>query len=80
MPTLETLIVFSLAVTVMNISPGPSNLSVLSRTVSQGWAGGVTAALGLAVLFQYSPTAYLVLKLSGAAHLIYLGVRYFVQK
>ena len=94
MPTLETLIVFTLAATVMNISPGPSNLYVLSRTVSNGWPGGVTAALGLATgslvhvaapalglvaLFQYSPSAHVPLKLIGAAYLIYLGIRYYVQ-
>ena len=32
------------------------------------------------MLFQYSPAAYLELELNGTAYLIYLGVRYLVQK
>ena len=91
MPTIETLMIFTAAALLMNISPGPSNFYVMSRSVAQGWRGGAIAAMGLATgslvhvfaaalglsaVFHYSPTAYAVLKLVGAAYLIYLGIRY----
>ena len=93
MPSLETLLIFTAAALLMNISPGPSNFYVMSRSVAQGWRGGavaamglalgslvhvVAAALGLSTVFHYFPAAYGVLKLVGAAYLIYLGVRYLM--
>lgn len=92
MPTLETLIVFTAAAFVLTASPGPSNLYVLARSVSQGHragliaafglaAGGLVhvagAALGLAALFHHSATAFTVLKYVGAAYLIWLGIQCF---
>lgn len=92
MPSLETLVLFTVAALVMSLSPGPSNLYVLARSVSQGSAAGMLAALGLAIgslvhvaaaalglslLFEAAPTLYLVLKFTGAGYLIYLGVRTF---
>ncbi|WP_040521880.1 LysE family translocator [Aliiglaciecola lipolytica] len=90
MPSIETLIAFSIAAAIMSISPGPSNLYILARTMSDGHRSGVAAAggmaigsliyvlltaLGLAAIFRYSPTAYTVLKLCGAAYLIFLGIQ-----
>jgi threonine/homoserine/homoserine lactone efflux protein len=92
MPTLETLIVFSAAAFVLSASPGPSNLYVLARSVSQGHRAGLVAAfglaagglvhvagaaLGLAALFHHSATAFTVLKFVGAAYLIWLGIQCF---
>ena len=89
MPDVETLLVFTLAALVLNISPGPSNFYVLSRSVSQGTGAGLVAAIGLglgslvhvgaaaiglSVIFQASATAYTVFKLLGAAYLIWLGI------
>ncbi len=94
MPSFEVLIAFTLAALLMNLSPGPSNLYVMARSISHGFAGGAVAALGLAAgslvhvlattlgisaLFVYSPTAYTLVKLLGAAYLIYLGVRYYLS-
>lgn len=89
MPNAETLLVFTLAALVLNISPGPSNFYVLSRSVSQGTGAGLVAAFGLglgslvhvaaaavgiSVIFQASATAYTVFKLLGAAYLVWLGI------
>ena len=49
MPGLETLLIFTAAALAMNISPGPSNLYVMSRTIAQGWGAGVVSAVGLAM-------------------------------
>lgn len=92
MPSIEILITFSLAALLMNLSPGPSNLYVMARSIAQGVKGGMVAALGLAtgslihvaasvaglsVVFQYSPTLFLLVKLIGAGYLIYLGINYW---
>ncbi len=94
MPSAETLLVFAAAALVMNLSPGPSNFYVLSRSLAQGApagliaAGGLAAgslghvaaaALGLSAVFVYSPLAYTLLKLAGAGYLVYLGLSYFVS-
>ena len=38
----------------------------------------LATVLGLSALFNYSPTAYTMLKTIGALYLIYLGLRYFI--
>ena len=94
MPALETLVIFTVAALIMNLSPGPSNLYVMARSISQGVSGGATAAAGLALgslihvaaaafglsaIFLYSPAAYLILKILGAGYLIYLGISYLTS-
>jgi len=89
MPSLETLLIFTAAALVLNLSPGPSNFYVLSRSLAQGTPAGLVAtaglaagslvhvaaaALGLSAIFVYSPVAYGVLKLAGAGYLVYLGL------
>ena len=93
MPPIETLVAFTIAAFIMNLSPGPSNLYVMARSISQGIKGGlaavaglaagnllhvIAAVLGLSALFTYSPLAYTLLKLCGAIYLVYLGVSYFL--
>jgi threonine/homoserine/homoserine lactone efflux protein len=95
MPSLETFAVFTLAALAMNISPGPSNLYVMSRSLAQGTSAGLVAAggmatgslvhvvitaLGLAAVLQYSPLAFLGMKLAGAAYLIFLGVKMLLTR
>ena len=95
MPSIEILIAFTAAALLMNISPGPSNLYVMARAIAQGTQGGIVAAMGLAVgslvhvvatalglsaIFAHSPTLYMMVKLVGAAYLIYLGVIYWKSK
>ncbi|GAA0342376.1 LysE family translocator [Bowmanella denitrificans] len=91
MPSIEILLTFSLAALLLSLSPGPSNLYIMARSLSQGHQAGVAAAgglaigsfiyviataLGLAAIFKYSPLAYTALKLAGAAYLMYLGWSY----
>ena len=95
MPSIHSLLVFTLAAAALNISPGPSNLYVMSRSLSQGARAGLVAAfglatgslfhvtvtaLGLSVVLRYSPTLYAVVKLVGAAYLIFLGLRLLLSK
>ena len=95
MPSTQTLLIFTLAALAMNISPGPSNLYVMSRSIAQGISAGLTAtaglasgslfhvvvtSLGLAVILRYSPFAFTALKLTGAAYLVFLGVKHFLAR
>lgn len=95
MPSIEILTTFTVAALLMNISPGPSNLYVMARAIAQGTKGGIVAAMGLAVgslvhaiatalglsaIFAHSPTLYTMVKLVGAAYLIYLGLSYWKSK
>lgn len=85
---LETFLAFALASMLLSISPGPSNLYIMARTINSGQVAGFCAAsgmavgslifvlmtaMGLAAVFSYSPIAYTLLKLFGAGYLIYLG-------
>lgn len=89
MPTPHSIIPFMLSALALNLSPGPSILYILSRSIGQGREAGLVsvlglatatlihamaAALGLSTLFVYSPVAFLVVKYLGAAYLIYLGI------
>ena len=95
MPSANTLLLFTLAALAMNISPGPSNLYVMSRSLAQGTSAGLVAAaglatgslfhvtvtaLGLAAILQYSPLAFTVMKLGGAGYLIFLGLKMLLSK
>lgn len=48
MPTFDTLLVITPAALLMNISPGPSNVCVMSRSIAQWPRGGAVAASGQA--------------------------------
>jgi threonine/homoserine/homoserine lactone efflux protein len=89
MPSSHTIILFMVLALALNLSPGPSILYILSRSIGQGREAGLVsvlglatatlihamaAALGLSTLFVYSPVAFAVVKYLGAAYLIYLGV------
>lgn len=87
MPNFTLFLATSLAIT---FAPGPDNLQVLARGISQGraaglvaalgFAAGVTfhttlAALGIAAVLRSSPVAFQILKLAGAAYLVWIGVK-----
>lgn len=78
---------FGIAV-LLALSPGPDNLFVLTQSVLWGRSAGlsvvlglctgvlghtVAVAAGLAAVFAASETAFLVVKLAGAAYLLYLA-------
>ncbi len=92
MPTLQTLLLFSVACLALTATPGPDMLLITSRTVSQGRTAGfatlggillgtychaLAAALGLAKLFVLVPAAYDTVRLLGAAYLLWLAVKSF---
>jgi len=79
----------------LNVTPGPSILYVMSRSVGQGRTAGLVsalglgtgslihagaAALGLSVILAYSPLAYTAVKYLGAGYLVYLGVRILLAR
>lgn len=91
MPPIEVLVSFTFAALLLNLSPGPSNLYVMARSLAQGPQAGFVAAaglaagslvhvlaasLGLAAVFLYAPALFIAVKLLGAAYLLYLGVQY----
>jgi threonine/homoserine/homoserine lactone efflux protein len=84
----STLLVFSLAVLVLVITPGPDMLLIISRSVAQGPASGIlsvlgfcagnyihatAAGLGLSGLFLTHPLAYDALRFAGASYLLWLA-------
>src|SRR3954453_15422144 len=81
---------FVLAVLLISASPGPAMALILRRAALRGWRGAVPTVLGLelglyvwalfagagfATLVAASEVAYLVLRVVGAAVLLYLGLR-----
>lgn len=79
---------------VLALVPGPDNLCVLAQSAADGWRAGMrlvlglcsglvvhtaAVALGLAVVFQASALAFTVLKLCGAAYLLYLAWQAFAH-
>jgi threonine/homoserine/homoserine lactone efflux protein len=82
--------VFLLACLALAVTPGPAVIYLVTRTLSQGRAAGlssiggvalgnfgnaVAASFGLAVIVAVSAQAFNLVKLLGAAYLVYLGVR-----
>ncbi len=83
-------VAFLLASLVLAATPGPGVVYIVARTLAQGRPAGLAsvagvamgnlcnalgASLGLATLFALSSVAFTVVKLVGAAYLVYLGVK-----
>lgn len=79
----------------LNLTPGPDTLYILGRSVAHGRRAGVAsalgisvgslfhtcaAALGLSAFLATSAWAFTLLKLAGAAYLIYLGIRALLER
>jgi threonine/homoserine/homoserine lactone efflux protein len=79
----------------LNITPGQDTLYIVGRTMSQGRRAGVlsvlgissgtvihtlAAAFGLSAILATSAVAFTVVKLAGAAYLMYLGVRMLLDR
>lgn len=95
MPTIDTMLAFALASVVLAFAPGPDNIFVLTQSAIRGPKAGVavtfglatglvvhTAAvvLGLAALIAVSELAFTILKVLGAAYLVYLAIGAFRAK
>jgi threonine/homoserine/homoserine lactone efflux protein len=86
---------FLATASVLVITPGQDTFFILGRSLSGGRAAGVAAALGisagsvihtfaaalgLSALLATSPYAFMAVKFTGAAYLIYIGVRALVKR
>jgi RhtB (resistance to homoserine/threonine) family protein len=85
-----------LAVSILiNLSPGPDMIYTAARSLSQGIKAGVFSALGIFVgclfhitaavfglskVIEESVLLFSIIKYAGAAYLIYLGIRSFLNK
>ena len=89
MPPLDNVLAVLFAGTLLSITPGPSMLYVLSRSVGQSRAAGlasafglalggmllvVATAMGLAKVFADLPVLVDILRYCGSAYLVWLGV------
>jgi len=88
MPDVSALLAFGLISLGMVLTPGPNMIYLISRSICQGRTAGlvslsgvalgflvylVCAALGITGLLMAVPHAYDVLRLAGAAYLLYLA-------
>ncbi len=79
----------------LNLTPGNDMMYVISRTLSQGFKGGLysafgiflgclvhiaAAVFGLSIIIAKSAFLFGVIKFAGAAYLIYLGIKALVKK
>ena len=91
----ENLWLFVVSGLLLNITPGQDTLYIVTRSVAQGRAAGVwsvlgissgsvlhtlAAAFGLSAILATSAQAFLVVKLLGAAYLVYLGVKMLLER
>lgn len=95
MPNIESLIAFAVALFFLELSPGPDMMLVIGRGIGQGRrialltvvgsvfvSGSAQVALlvlGLASLLQAHPLALEVLRWTGAAYLLWYGLRLLVS-
>ena len=95
MPDAQHLVLFIAAGLLLNLTPGPDVLYIVSNALRSGARAGVVAglgitagcfvhvfaaALGVSALMAASATAFTVLKWAGAAYLLWIGVKLLVAK
>lgn len=93
--TLSTLGTFVLIVIGLFLIPGPAVLLTATRTVQGGRRAGILAglgiatgdfihtmcaAIGLSAILMTSAMAFQVVKIAGAAYLLYLGIRAILER
>lgn len=92
---IQDLALFMVAGWILIITPGPDTAYIIGRGVQLGWRGGFAAAvgiasgclvhvfgaaLGLSAIIATSSMAFTVVKLAGAAYLIYIGVKMLLSR
>ena len=95
MPGIHDYGLFVLAGVLLNLTPGQDTFYILGASLAQGRRAGIASALGicsgcvvhtlaaaagLSAILATSSTAFVVVKLAGAAYLVYLGIRYIVAR
>ncbi|MGE0099415.1 MAG: LysE family translocator [Hydrogenophaga sp.] len=95
MPDLPQLLLFIAAGWLLNLTPGPDVLYIVTQALRSGARAGIVAALGIvsgcfvhvfaaaigvSALLAASATAFTVLKWMGAAYLLWMGVRMLFAK
>src|SRR6218665_479353 len=95
MPDLQHFLLFALAALMLNITPGNDMLFVITRSLSYGTKAGIFAALGIGVgcfvhifasviglslIIRQSEFLFNLIRYAGAAYLIYIGIRSFLEK
>jgi threonine/homoserine/homoserine lactone efflux protein len=86
---------FVLSGLLLNVTPGPDTAYIIGRSIQLGWRGGLAAALGitcgclvhvfgaaigLSALLLASSAAFAVVKLAGAAYLLFSGVQMLLSR
>jgi len=92
---IDQLLLFIAAGVLLNLTPGPDVLLIVSNALRSGARAGVVAAagicagcfvhiiaaaVGVSALIAASATAFTVLKWIGAAYLLYIGVRAILRR
>lgn len=95
MPDAQHVLLFVAAGILLNLTPGPDVLYIVSNALRKGARAGVVAALGInagcfvhifaaavgvSALLAASATAFTMLKWAGAAYLVWVGVRLVFAK
>jgi threonine/homoserine/homoserine lactone efflux protein len=95
MVTLSQLLLTAGAAIIFALVPGPAVIYVITRSIDQSPRAGilsalgvatgnlalvVAAAVGLSALLASSPLAYTIVRYVGAAYLVYLGIRKFLDR
>jgi threonine/homoserine/homoserine lactone efflux protein len=86
----QAIAAFLVASLILAVTPGPGVISIVAQTARQGRRAGIAsvggialgnlanasaASLGLAAIFAVSSMAFSILKLAGAAYLVFLGIK-----
>jgi RhtB (resistance to homoserine/threonine) family protein len=95
MPDAHSLLLFVIAGLLLNLTPGPDVLYIVTRALRSGVRAGIVAGLGITAgcfvhitaaavgvgaLMQTSAALFTVLKWIGAAYLLWVGVRMLVSR
>jgi len=95
MPGIHEFWLFILSGLLLNVTPGPDTTYILGRSIQLGWRGGAAAAIGistgclvhvfaaaigLSALLMASSAAFAVLKLAGAAYLLFTGIQMLLSR